>query len=115
MSKVTKVNQLQFETEVLQSDLPVLVDFYADWCPPCRALTPVLDRLSEEFAGRVKIVKVNGDEEPELAEKYQVTALPTLVFVQNGNVVDQFSGLPQETALREKLDHWANSFSIAQR
>ena len=113
MSKVIHVNQQQFQSEVLQSDLPVLVDFYATWCPPCRALGPILDRLAEEFSGQIKIVKINSDEEPSLAETYDVTGLPTVVFFDGGTNVGQFSGLPQEAALREQLKTWVGSRKVA--
>ena len=109
MSKVIDINQTQFQTEVLDSNLPVLVDFYATWCPPCRALGPILDRLAEEFAGQIKLVKINSDEEPSLAEAYDVTGLPTVVFFEAGEDVGQFSGLPQESALREQLKNWVGS------
>ena len=76
MSQVLPVDQQQFSSEVVASDLPVVGDFYADWCPPCRMLAPILDRLASEFAGQIKFVKVNSDAEPELAERYQVTGFP---------------------------------------
>jgi len=106
MSKVIHVNQQQFPSEVLQSDIPVIVDFYATWCPPCRALGPILDRLAEEFSGQIKIVKINSDEEPSLAEACSVTGLPTVIFFDKGTHVGQFSGLPQETALRDQIKSW---------
>lgn len=109
MSNVIHVNQQQFETEVRESDLPVLVDFYATWCPPCRALGPILDRLAAEFEGKIKFVKVNSDEEPGLATEFEVTGLPTLVFVDDGEVVGQFSGLPPEDVLRSELSRWVQS------
>jgi thioredoxin 1 len=93
----------EFVSEVLQSDLPVLVDFYADWCGPCRALAPTLDRLATEFAGKAKIVKVNADNEPELAEYFQVQALPTLMLFRNGRLVERFEGAPPTQVLRSLL------------
>jgi thioredoxin len=93
-----------FVSEVLQSDLPVLVDFYADWCGPCRALAPVLAQLSAEFAGKAKIVKVNADHEPELAEYYQVQALPTLMLFRGGRLVQRFEGAPPAQVLRSLLN-----------
>ena len=115
MSNVIHVNQQQFQLEVLQSEIPVLVDFYATWCPPCRALGPILDRLAEEFAGQIKFVKVNSDEESALASEYDVTGLPTVVFIEGGKKVGQFSGLPQEDALREQLAKWAESRNATTR
>lgn len=93
----------EFVPEVLQSDLPVLVDFYADWCGPCRALAPVLDQLATEFAGKAKIVKVNADHEPELAEYFQVQALPTLMLFREGRLLERFEGAPPVQVLRRLL------------
>lgn len=93
-----------FVSEVLRSDLPVLVDFYADWCGPCRALAPALAQLSAEFAGKAKIVKVNADNEPELAEYYQVQALPTLMLFRGGQLVQRFEGAPPVQVLRSLLN-----------
>ena len=108
MSIVQTVSRASFQSDVLESSLPVVVDFYADWCPPCRRLGPVLDRLAQEFSGKVSFVKINSDEENELAEHYNVTSLPTLIFFENGQIAGQFAGLPQESALREELARWVN-------
>lgn len=113
MSKVIHVSQNDFESEVLQSEIPVVVDFYASWCPPCRALGPILDRLAVEFAGQVKFVKINSDEEQQLAGKYKVTGLPTLVFINDGQIAGQVAGLPQEVALRAQLRKWVETRKIA--
>ncbi|QEG25048.1 thioredoxin [Mariniblastus fucicola] len=113
MSKVKQVDGKQFEAEVLQSDIPVLIDFYASWCPPCRALGPILDRLAGEFEGKIKFVKVDSDEEPELSTRFKVTGLPTVVFMDNGVNVGQFAGLPQEDALRTELAKWVDSGKVA--
>lgn len=106
MSNVIHVDQTQFESEVIHSELPVVVDFYATWCPPCRALEPILDRLSESYAGQIKFVKINSDEEPELASRYGVTGLPTLLFIENGTTVGQSAGLPSESELDNHLSQW---------
>lgn len=87
MSRVPQVSRPSFDQDVLQSPLPVLVDFYADWCGPCRMLSSMLDRLSGEYAGRVKILKVNVDTEPQLAEEYRVESTPLLVFFAEGRPV----------------------------
>jgi len=104
MSNVIIVNQQTFQSEVLASKIPVIVDFYATWCPPCRALSPILDRLAVEFDGRVKFVKVNSDEQPGLAAQYKVAALPTLVLVEGGKTIHHSAGLPGEDELRVYLN-----------
>lgn len=99
MSHAKEVSLATFESEVLRSPVPVVVDFYADWCGPCRRLGPVLDRVSQAFAGKAKIVKVNIDREPALAEQFNVSSIPTLTFVLNGEVVGQSAGMPLESEL----------------
>lgn len=104
MSLAKEVSLSSFESEVIDSTLPVVVDFYADWCAPCRMLSPILDQFSTEYAGRAKIVKVNIDAEPGLASQFNVTSIPTLAFVMNGEVVGQSSGIPTKSALKGVLD-----------
>ena len=111
MSSVQSVSENNFQSEVIENQLPVVVDFYADWCPPCRRLGPILDRMAEEFAGKVKFVKVDSDAESQLAERFQVTGLPTVIFFERGQIVGQFAGLPQEDALRNELVKWINQNS----
>lgn len=106
MSKVLHVEQQNFEAEVLRSEIPVVVDFYATWCPPCRALGPILDSLAEHFDGRIKFVKINSDDEQELARTYKVTALPTVIMFNGGEVAGQFSGLPAEATFQNQLEQW---------
>ncbi|MEQ1829236.1 MAG: thioredoxin [Pirellula sp.] len=99
MSRAKQVSLATFESEVLESAVPVVVDFYADWCAPCRMLGPVLDRVSTVFDGRAKIVKVNIDQEPALAQHFNVASIPTLTFILRGEVVAQSAGMPSETEL----------------
>lgn len=104
MSQVSPVSKASFDQEVLQSPLPVLVDFYADWCGPCRMLSPSLERLSREFEGRVKILKVNVDAEPQLADEFRVESIPLLVFFVEGQPVGRGAGLMNESDLRRVLN-----------
>ncbi len=99
MSRAKQVSLATFESEVLESSMPVVVDFYADWCAPCRMLGPVLDRVSTAFDGRAKIVKVNIDQEPALAQQFNVSSIPTLTFLLRGEVVAQSAGMPSESEL----------------
>lgn len=115
MSSVKPVSKEAFAREVLESTVPVLVDFYADWCGPCRMLAPTLERLSAEFAGRAKIVKVNVDNEPELANQFQVSSIPTLAFFAGGDLVGQTAGLVPEAGLRQALNKLARPAQAAGR
>ncbi len=100
MSKQSQPRSLTretFESEILQSSQPTVVDFWADWCAPCRAVAPTVARLAEEFEGRVTVGKVNVDEEPELARSYGIRSIPALLVFRDGEVVDQIVGaLPFE-------------------
>ncbi len=109
MSNLKKIQAADFKTEVMESTLPVIIDFYADWCPPCRMLGPILDRLATEFNGQIKFLKVNSDQEQALSAAFKVTGLPTLVFMDCGKNVGQFPGLPAENTLRQELKKWLAS------
>lgn len=108
MSSVKHVSKASFTREVLQSPVPVLVDFYADWCGPCRMLAPTLERLATEFSGRASIVKVNVDQEPDLAGEFNVESIPTLVFLSGGKLISRTSGLVGEAGLRQALNQLAD-------
>ncbi|MHC5019854.1 MAG: thioredoxin [Planctomycetota bacterium] len=92
-----------FDVVVQGTDLPVLVDFYADWCPPCKAIAPVLDRLAEQFDGQAIIAKVNVDHAQALAMRFGVQSIPTLVFLRNGTEMDRIVGAPTGEVLERKL------------
>ena len=92
MSKILHVNQSSFDDEVLKSQIPVFVDFWAEWCGPCRAIAPVLESLAEDYNGKVKIVKINVDKETDLANKYNVSAIPSLIILKDGKEIDRIVG-----------------------
>lgn len=98
-----------FEEEVLNSSVPVLVDFYADWCGPCRRMLPIVDDMAEKFDGRVKVGKVNTDAEQELASRFGVMSIPNFFFIKNGKVVENVVGGMTPGALSEKLENLINA------
>ena len=98
------VTDATFAEEVLGSDLPVLVDFWAQWCPPCHRLSPVLDELAAEYEGRARIVKIDSDENPETVRAYGVMSMPTLSMFRNGELVSQVVGARPRTQLRAQID-----------
>src|SRR3974390_1289664 len=104
---VVQFTDTNFETEVLSSDQPVLVDFWAEWCGPCKMLGPVLDELADEYQGRVKIGKVNIYETTTQAAEYNGRAIPTLLLFQQGQVADHFVGLRSKRDLKESFDRVA--------
>ena len=98
------ITEANFETEVLQSELPVLVDFWADWCGPCRMLAPLIEDLAKEYEGRIKVGKVNVDEQQELAMKYRVVSIPTLVLFREGQAVNRLVGAVPKGRIEEMLN-----------
>lgn len=93
-----------FEQEVLQSDVPVLIDFWAPWCGPCRAVGPIIDELATEYDGKVRVVKMNVDENPATPTKFGIRAIPTLVLFKKGETVEQITGAVTKAALKELID-----------
>lgn len=104
-----ELNSSNFSQEVLQSDMPVLVDFYADWCVPCQMLAPVMRQLAEEFAGKVKIVKLNVDQAPEMVSSLGIDGIPALLYFKNGQVKGASVGFAHKEALTRKLNEWEES------
>jgi thioredoxin 1 len=103
---VINVTDASFESDVLQSDVPVLVDFWAPWCGPCKMAAPVLDKIAGEYGGKVRIGKVNVDEERQTAVQYGIMSIPTMFLFKDGQVVDQITGVTPsfETDLKKKID-----------
>jgi thioredoxin len=97
------VTDSTFAQEVLQESIPVLVDFWAPWCGPCRMVAPILDELSREYAGRIKIAKVNTDENQQTAARYRIQGIPTLLLIKNGSIVDQVVGVTPKQELRRRI------------
>jgi thioredoxin 1 len=97
------VTDAAFETTVLKSTMPVIVDFWAPWCGPCRSVAPILDKIAKEYDGKVVVAKVNTDENPEWAQRYGVQGIPTMLFVANGKVLHTQVGAMPEAALRDIL------------
>lgn len=98
-----EVTSADFEAQVLQSDLPVLVDFWAPWCGPCKALTPTVEKIAAELDGKVKVVKCNIDQSQDIAGRYSIMSIPTLLVIHNGQVVDQLVGLVKPDKIMDKL------------
>lgn len=101
---VKEFNKSNFKTEVLESNIPVLIDLWAPWCPPCRIVSPVVEELSQEYEGRLKVGKVNVDQEPDIAAQYSVQSIPTLLFFKNGKVVDSIIGAVPKEYLSERIE-----------
>jgi thioredoxin 1 len=99
----TAVTESTFEQEVLSSDKPVIVDFWAEWCGPCHAVSPVLDKIAEERAGEIKLVKVNIDEEQALAERYGIASIPTMVLFKDGEPAAAAIGAQPKSAIEKQL------------
>ena len=104
MKSTIEINETNFETEVLQSGQPVLVDFWADWCGPCKMLAPVLDEIAVEQTGRVKVAKVNIDHNPALAARFGIQSIPTLLYFADGKVRNQTIGVAGKKAIIAKLE-----------
>lgn len=101
---VSDITDKNFDEEVIKSGLPVLVDLWAPWCGPCRMVAPIVEQLSEEYNGKIKFCRLNVDDNPKSAAKYQVMSIPTLIFFKNGKAADTVIGAVQKQTLQPKLD-----------
>jgi len=106
MSKALEVTDVTFDQEVKNSDLPVVVDFWAPWCGPCRKLAPVIDEIAEEFQGRVKVVKLNTDENLRTAQEYSISGIPSILVFKNGVAEERLVGLMQKSALVNSIEKY---------
>jgi thioredoxin 1 len=101
---IFEVSDEEFSEEVLSSEIPVIVDFWAEWCGPCKMLTPIFTELASEYQGKVKFVKVNIDNSPKTASAYSVNSIPTMLFFHHGKIVEQHTGLLAKALLKAKID-----------
>ena len=104
MANLIELSEHNFQSEVLESAEPVLVDFWAPWCGPCRHIAPVVEALATENAGSLKVAKVNIDDSPNVAASYGVSSIPTLMIFKNGDVVDRFVGVQPKNRLQDAID-----------
>ena len=104
MADVAELSEANFEAEVLRSAQPVLIDFWAPWCSPCRVIAPVVHELAVENAGQIKVAKINVDESSNLATTYGVNSIPTIMIFKNGEVVDRFVGIQPKSRLQSAID-----------
>lgn len=106
MSSAPAVTDSSFQGEVLESDVPVLVDFWAPWCGPCRMVAPVVEEIADQYEGRVKVVKLNTDENPQIASNYGIRSIPTLMIFKDGQRVDMVVGAVPKTTLANTLEKY---------
>ena len=105
MGHAAEFTEQAFDTDVLQSEQPVLVDFWATWCGPCRQIAPLIEELAVKYDGSVRIGKVNVEDHPELAQRYGINAIPTLLLFKDGEIVERFQGVPPRSKLESVLDN----------
>ena len=99
-----RFKESNYENEVIKSDIPVMIDFYAEWCGPCRMMSPIVEQFADEYAGKVKIGKVNVDEERSLALRFGIQSIPSFVFIKDGKVIDAVTGAMPRVVLNRRLE-----------
>lgn len=104
MSKPIHISDSKFEEKVLQAELPVIVDFWAPWCGPCKMIAPVLDEVAKTYKDKLVVAKVNTDENPEWAQHYGVQGIPTLLFIKNGEVIERHGGVASSPVIKSKAE-----------
>jgi thioredoxin len=104
VANVTEISDVSFDQEVLKADLPVLIDFWAPWCGPCKAISPVVEELAKDYAGRLKVVKMNVDDNPQTPSRYGVRGIPNLILFKGGEVSDQIVGAVPKAQLIKAID-----------
>lgn len=104
MANVRELNDAAFDQEVLRSDMPVLVDFWAPWCGPCKQIAPLVEQLASEYDGKLKVFKMNVDDNPQTSLRYGIRGIPNLIFFKGGTVTDQIIGVVQKSKLIEAVD-----------
>ncbi len=105
VESILEIDDNNFDTEVLQADKPVLVDFWAPWCGPCKAIGPMIEELADTFSGKIKFTKCNVDDNPVTPSKFGIRAIPTLMFYKEGNVVEQVTGMVAKAKLEETINN----------
>ena len=101
---VLNITEGNFENEVLKSNVPVIIDFYADWCGPCKMMSPIVDEIAEELKDKIKVGKINTDENINLAEKYGIMSIPTILVIKDGNVIKTFIGVTDKATIINELN-----------
>ena len=104
MSQIISLKEQSWKDEVTNSELPVVVDFWAEWCAPCRIVAPILEEISKEYEGKIKVGKLNVDEDSTVAGEYRIMGIPTLLFFRSGEIVDKVVGVVPKKALQDKIE-----------
>jgi thioredoxin 1 len=104
MSEIIPLSEQNWENEIINSNLPVVVDFWAEWCAPCRMMAPILEEIAQEYQGKIKVGKLNVDENSTIAGQYHIMGIPTLLFFRNGKLVDKVVGIVPRKTLDDKIE-----------